>query len=175
MSKYAKKRREVSDDTQPAQSTPEGIGTPSSEGPMQSDAKAQTQRKCVLVVDDERDYRTIIERQLDSDYEIYAAQNGSEALSVLVWMYGEGKPPAVIITDQMMPIMDGDEFIAKVRKITKGLRFIMITSNTDITMDTLVPGGKPDRLIYKTDLLGSNGLQKAVTDLLGEQRGAQEE
>jgi len=61
---------------------------------------------------------------------------------------------------------DGDEFIIEARKITNGLRFIMITSNTSITDDMLVDGGKPDRLMYKNCLSDPRVMCKAVEELI---------
>jgi len=155
---------------------PKEMRTPSSEGPMRSSTKAQRQKRRILVIDDERDYRTIVQDQLDSDYEIYTVENGNEALSVLERMYRENNPPVVIITDKMMPIMDGDEFIVEARKITNGLKFIMITSNTSITDDMLVDGGKPDRLIYKICLSDLRVLRNAIKELIDDSsRGQGEE
>jgi CheY-like chemotaxis protein len=153
----------------PIKSFSKSTQPPSSEGPILPSAKAQRQKRRILVVDDEEDYRMIVQDTLDGDYEVYTVQNGEEALAALEWMRGENNLPAVIITDKMMPIMDGDEFIAKARDAVPGLKFIMITMNMTVTEDTLIEGGKPDRLMYKTHLVGPDGLRKVVVDLLENQ------
>jgi len=60
----------------------------------------------VLVVDDHEDIRNTLSVALDDEgYEVRAAANGLEALSVL-----EEWTPCVILLDLMMPVMDGWAF-----------------------------------------------------------------
>ena len=62
----------------------------------------------VLLVDDDAAIRLAVEELLvDEGYTVHAAQNGSEALSLL----REARLlPAVILLDLMMPVMDGWSF-----------------------------------------------------------------
>jgi CheY-like chemotaxis protein len=63
----------------------------------------------VLVVDDDRDIREAVEEILvDEGYEVTTAKNGREALDVLA----HSAPPAVILLDMAMPVMDGAAFCA---------------------------------------------------------------
>jgi CheY-like chemotaxis protein len=65
----------------------------------------------VLVVDDDPTVRTMLVRALGLAYTVYAAEDGLTALDVLTRM----PPPAVIISDWMMPKLDGIELAKRIR------------------------------------------------------------
>ncbi|WP_373187280.1 response regulator [Halopseudomonas sp.] len=65
----------------------------------------------ILLAEDERAIRKVMEILLESEgHEVLAAKNGREALDLL-----EDVTPNVIITDYMMPEMDGAAFLRAVR------------------------------------------------------------
>ncbi|HLU76977.1 MAG TPA: response regulator [Burkholderiales bacterium] len=68
--------------------------------------------KSILVVDDEFDVRAIVELILGmQNYDVVTTPS---ALLALEKLQGE-QPPALILTDRMMPVMDGVEFCERVR------------------------------------------------------------
>lgn len=69
-------------------------------------------RKKVLVVDDNADMRQYITRLLVSVYEVAEAENGSVALAKV-----EIFKPDIVISDIMMPVMDGIQFLNTIKKI----------------------------------------------------------
>jgi len=79
----------------------------------------------ILVVDDNPDILWFITNTLSSDFEIKEAKNGIEAMKIL-----EQQRPALIITDIMMPQMDGIEFIRllKADKFTKYIPLIIVSA-----------------------------------------------
>ena len=81
----------------------------------------------ILYAEDEIGIRKNIMKTL-SYYakDVYEASNGQEALD----LYEKNKPD-IIISDIHMPIMDGIEFIKKVREHDKNTPVIMITAHTD--------------------------------------------
>jgi DNA-binding response OmpR family regulator len=70
---------------------------------------------CVLVVDDDRNIRDLCAIVLrdDDGYRVQTAVNGQDALDQL------GCAPDLILLDLGMPIMDGREFVAQLRRVTK--------------------------------------------------------
>ncbi|NOQ76600.1 MAG: response regulator [Methylococcaceae bacterium] len=73
----------------------------------------------ILVVDDQIDARLIQRRILEAkQYEVIEAENGQQALTIL-----ETEQPDLIISDIMMPVMDGFEFCKNV-KINPELEYI---------------------------------------------------
>ncbi|MEI6821644.1 MAG: response regulator [Bacteroidota bacterium] len=67
--------------------------------------------KKILAIDDEKSIRFIIENTFNKEFEITTMSNGKEAL---YWMQS-GNLPDLIICDVEMPVMDGFEFVKKVR------------------------------------------------------------
>jgi CheY-like chemotaxis protein len=88
---------------------------------------AERSRPLVLVVDDDLDLRESVREALaDAGYETACAQNGDEALAYLQ----RSRTPAAILLDLFMPVMNGWEFVRRLR----GTRFeaipvIVVTSS----------------------------------------------
>jgi signal transduction histidine kinase/CheY-like chemotaxis protein len=76
----------------------------------------------VLVVDDEISVRVITQQTLEAfGYRVLVAGNGAEAVAVFA---EHAKDIAVVITDMMMPIMDGSALIHALMKLNPGIRVI---------------------------------------------------
>lgn len=65
----------------------------------------------VLVTDDNHDMRGYIVRLLEQEYDVIEATNGKEALKKLLQ-----EKPSLVISDVMMPVMDGFELLSQIRK-----------------------------------------------------------
>ena len=69
----------------------------------------------VLVVEDDPDIRQAIAELLEDDgYECILAEHGLDALETL-----RRRTPSLVLTDLLMPVMDGVELIARVRADTR--------------------------------------------------------
>ncbi|MGC6430286.1 MAG: hybrid sensor histidine kinase/response regulator transcription factor [Jejuia sp.] len=79
----------------------------------------------LLVVDDNEDIRTFIKQALKDKYIVYTAENGEEAVDILTNI-----SPKIVITDVMMPIMDGIELCKhiKSKKETSHIPVVMLTA-----------------------------------------------
>jgi CheY-like chemotaxis protein len=65
----------------------------------------------ILIVDDDPAIRNVVADILEvSDYSVRMATNGIEALREL-----RAHPPAVVLLDLMMPVMDGWEFLRQIK------------------------------------------------------------
>jgi CheY-like chemotaxis protein len=65
----------------------------------------------VLIVEDEASLRAVLAMLLEeAGYEVRQARNGHDALDALA-----GERPALIVTDVMMPRLDGREFVRQIR------------------------------------------------------------
>jgi thioredoxin reductase (NADPH) len=78
-------------------------------------------RPVFLVVDDDHEAVTALtrapERRLGADYQIIAAGSPEQGLSALERLRERGEQVAVMIADQWMPRMTGDEFLLKAHQI----------------------------------------------------------
>lgn len=78
----------------------------------------------VLVVDDEENQRRGLSSLVGAwGYEVRQAQNGAEALEVL-----ETWPAQLMITDMMMPVLDGPGLLAKIREQANPPQSIVVTA-----------------------------------------------
>jgi len=84
----------------------------------------------ILLVEDNPDLLDYLSAILGKSYKIRTATNGKEALDILY-----EKIPDLIITDLMMPLMDGLEFSKIVREMPGGrfVPIIMLSAKTDAT------------------------------------------
>lgn len=69
----------------------------------------------ILLVDDNKAVRTILRKYLGTDYEILEADNGQAALDIATQHY-----PDLVISDLTMPVMDGIEFVRRLRAFVNG-------------------------------------------------------
>jgi PAS domain S-box-containing protein len=79
--------------------------------PMGSDRRRGT----LLVVDDEPEILTALEDLFEEDFRVHAARSGAEGLEIL----RRAPEVDVIISDQRMPEMTGDAFLARAREISQ--------------------------------------------------------
>lgn len=80
----------------------------------------------VLVVDDDADVREVLRLFLEArGVEVCEAQNGADALEVL-----SHETPALVLLDVMMPIMNGPELLAEMRRDARlaGVPVLLITA-----------------------------------------------
>lgn len=84
----------------------------------------------ILLVDDEENVRNALKRVLKREgYEVYSVPGGIEALSQLRKI-----SPDVIISDFLMPEMDGIEFLQKTRELQPEAVRIILTAHADLQM-----------------------------------------
>jgi len=83
----------------------------------------------VLIVEDNLELSNYLYELLHEKYEVYFATNGEDALQQI-----DLQVPIAIITDWMMPIMDGSELIQYLKKSEKlaAIPVLMLTARTDI-------------------------------------------
>lgn len=68
-------------------------------------------KKKILVIDDEKTIRVLLQNYLQNDYEVITKSDGEEGLN---WLQ-EGNFPDLIVSDIQMPNLDGYEFIKNIR------------------------------------------------------------
>lgn len=91
---------------------------------------SKSSKELILLVEDHLELQEYIQFILNDFYELKVVANGKEALDYL----GEGKLPSLIISDLMMPIMDGFELLNELKKskFYSHIPCIMLTARVDI-------------------------------------------
>ena len=90
----------------------------------------------ILVVDDDPQVLAAVRRDLRSRYRehytVMIAASGQEALATARELKGRGDSLAMLITDQRMPGMLGDELLARSREVYPLARRVLLTAYSDI-------------------------------------------
>jgi two-component system cell cycle sensor histidine kinase/response regulator CckA len=95
---------------------------------MQTDAQGQQEKSRILLVDDEPQVLTALEDLLGDDYIVYKSTSAHGALE----MVAEQQDIAVVVTDQRMPKMSGDEMLSSLSKLSDA-QSIMVTGFADMS------------------------------------------
>ena len=110
----------------------------------------------VLVVDDERDFLTLIRGSLDSNrYEVWTAKNGEEALRRV-----RQTPLDLVLADLVMPGMSGMDLLERIKATNPELTVIMITGFG--TIETAVEAMRRGAYDYLTKPFEQDELQMRV-------------
>jgi CheY-like chemotaxis protein len=121
-------------------------------------------RPRVLIVDDERKNRQLIEVMLgDEHYEIAMASSGEEALALI-----QARQPDLVLLDVMMPGMDGYQIAARIKgdPATARLPIIMLSALTD--RNSMSHGRTAGAEAFLAKPVNGGELRQQVQKLLGE-------
>jgi two-component system cell cycle sensor histidine kinase/response regulator CckA len=83
----------------------------------------------VLLVEDDDEIRPLLQRLLDErGYDVLVAPNAAEALRVAEWM---DRPIDLLLTDIVMPGMNGRELAARLQALRPGVRVLYTSGYTE--------------------------------------------
>ena len=92
-------------------------------------AEALKNASTILVVEDNEDVRQYLKNIFCKEYKVLEASNGREGLEIAL-----DQEPELIVSDVMMPEMDGIEFCSSIKKNikTSHIPFILLTARTSL-------------------------------------------
>jgi CheY-like chemotaxis protein len=114
----------------------------------------------ILIVDDEPDVRYLMRLIFESaGYQVTEARHGVAALKSV-----KARQPDLVTTDVMMPMMDGIEFIERLRSDpeTAAIPILVVSGNSELAVAANTRLGKP---------FAAHDLLSAAARLIGEDRG----
>ena len=117
--------------------------------------------KTVLIVEDEWAIADWLEVLLgENGYNVLTASNGREALDIL-----DGKTPDLVLTDFMMPMLDGAGLIAAMQEkpATRDIPVILMTSLLETAVRNRIAGYRA----YLRKPFREADLMKVVGEILG--------
>jgi signal transduction histidine kinase len=102
--------------------------------PSQEVVVARPGAATILVVDDTAEIRLLLGELLSDDYHVVFARDGAEGMEMAL-----RHSPDLIISDVMMPRVDGQEFCRRVRANpqTAQTAFVLLTARTELSMKVL--------------------------------------
>ena len=116
--------------------------------------------KRILIVDDEPSIRTVLRAHLRrAGYRPLLAEDGAAAARLL-----EDEPVDLVVSDLMMPNMDGMELLGHCRSVHPGLPVILITAHG--TVDSAVEAIKQGAHDYITKPFDAEELQQVIRKAL---------
>ncbi|MBI4335587.1 MAG: DNA-binding response regulator [Candidatus Omnitrophica bacterium] len=119
----------------------------------------------ILLVDDDREFRTEFKDAFFEEYEIKEASNGEEALQILK------KPNEIdlVVLDNNMPGPRGTEVLKEMKVVSPDLRIVMMTgySSEDVAIEALK--GHADSFLTKP--LNVEEAKETINELLGTRKG----
>ena len=95
------------------------------------EARAAKRDHTLLLVEDNEEFLRFLSRQLSTEYRILTATNGQEALDLLT---AAKEDVDLIISDLMMPVMDGMELCSRIKNSLEfsHIPVILLTAKTDL-------------------------------------------
>lgn len=94
----------------------------------ESEDNEEKKRGCLLIVEDDEEIRNYMKNNLSQLFDIMLAKNGEEALQMM-----KESLPDIVITDMMMPVMDGRKLCMHIKQNneTCHIPVIMLSAKTD--------------------------------------------
>ena len=124
----------------------------------------------VLIIEDEKDVRRILEYALKSDgFNVYSADNGQAGLKIAM-----EKKPDVILLDWVMPEMNGLKVLSKLRQDerTKDIIVVMLTAkNMMEDVETALAHGADDYIPKPFEGAKLGPRIMSIVEVLREQKG----
>lgn len=132
---------------------------------VNSASNTKADKPLVLVVEDNDSLRDFLTEQLSNFYSVITAANGKEA-----WDKIESELPELIVTDVMMPYMDGIELSKKIRETeaTSHIGLIMLTAKS--SAESRFEGLQTGVNDYISKPFSFDELQLRISNLLAHQK-----
>lgn len=123
-----------------------------------------SRKKSVLIIEDNDDIRFYIQDNLRNNYTVYQAVNGKEG-----WKKAQELQPDMIISDVMMPEMDGIELLKKIKTDPSTSHIPVILLTARVTDDQKLEGLNTGAVDYITKPFSFEMLQSRIKSLLAQQ------
>ena len=87
--------------------------------------------KKILIVEDDKDFLAILQKKFTvAGFSVVLAENGEEAIDI-----AEREKPDLILSDDLMPKMDGMAMAKKIRETNKNIPIMFLTNLKDDNVD----------------------------------------
>lgn len=155
----------------PIPQKPASVAVPAEENPQIRDDRATDGRPnpTVLVVEDQRDVRAYIRAKLATDYEVVEARDGTEGLDQATQLM-----PDLMISDVMMPGMDGFDLCKKVKSDARTCHIPVILLTARAEDEDRMMGLDTGADAYLVKPFNSRELQIRVARLIENRRSMRE-
>jgi len=119
----------------------------------------------ILVVDDDPTIIQIYKIALSASYDLSVAYNGKEALEMAI-----SDPPALIVMDIMMPVMDGLEALEKLKESAATAKVPVILLTAQVQPKDVIAGYNTGADYYITKPFTNKELLNGIKMFLSEKK-----
>lgn len=124
-----------------------------------------TNKKTILVVDDDEGIRSYLSRFLTSrGFLVESLENGEQAVARL----SAGNPPALVILDNVLPGISGRDVLTRVKKVDPAIPFVVLSGMGQIK--TVVEAMKMGASDYLVKPFEEQELELAIENVLEKQK-----
>lgn len=123
----------------------------------------------ILLVDDEPRLLDGLRRTLRGRYAVETAGSGDEGLALLAASVEHGVPFGVVVSDMMMPVMDGAEFLGRARRVVPDAVLMVLSGQADLT-STISAVNNADLFRFLTKPVSPEDLVTALDAALRQHR-----
>ena len=131
---------------------------------------SKSKKDCILIVEDNREFRNYLKDCLSVNYQVLTAANGAEA-----WEISQQVIPEMVISDWMMPLMNGMELCQKIKGDIKTSHIPVILLTAKKSEENLLKGLDSGCNLYLTKPFNLEVLQLSIKNLLRERNLKQEQ
>ena len=130
---------------------------------------AETGKSVILIVEDQNDMRHFIARELAETYQVLEAENGKVALDLV-----RKNTVNLIISDVMMPVMDGLEMVKQIKENSAICHIPIIILSAKASLDDRIAGLEQGIDDYITKPFSATYLKTRIITLLRQRKSLQE-
>lgn len=123
----------------------------------------------ILVVEDNKELRNFLKNSLSEYYTVITAANGEEGLQHAI-----DDIPDLIISDVMMPVMDGLEMVKQIKENSNICHIPIIVLSAKASLDDRIAGLEQGIDDYITKPFSATYLKTRITSLLRQRKSLQE-
>ena len=141
-----------------------GLSVPSSqETSLRPSSLRTTTKKRILLVDDDQETARMIARVLGTRYDVAVAPDGLQGLELAT----ATPSPDLIITDVMMPVLDGIRMVQRIKALDRGARLPIIFLTARTAPEDVIAGIKAGARSYLMKPVKIDELYTRVERALG--------
>ncbi len=134
------------------------------------ESQRESQKDSILIAEDHPEFRSYLKDCLSDHYEVLLASNGQQA-----WEMAQQQIPDLIISDLMMPQMDGNQLCLKVKSDIRTSHIPVILLTAKNSEQTQIKGLDSGCNLYLTKPFNLEVLLLSVKNLLKERKLNQEQ
>ncbi len=134
----------------------------------------ETSTTWILMVDDEPNILDGYRRALHGRFQLVTANSGADGLAVVKHAVELGTPFSVVVSDMMMPTMNGAEFLGQVKKIDPDAVQLLLSGQADLA-STIDAVNRGNLFRFLTKPCGAAELETALIAAVEQHRLVQAE